>query len=216
MRKLLIMAFCFITIVSYAQTKALTENGDEVILFDDGTWAFADDSLSWGYGDEALLKILNNPNKFSKPASAKFELKSKVMDISFWFDTNVWKSSKLSVNEDAEYQFESRDTELYAIVITERFEIPLETLRSVSIQNIMSAATNVEVLDEEYRVVNGHKVISTRINAVVEGIKISYHIYYYTDESGSMQFMTYTSQNLYQRRKGDMENLLNGLVAAKK
>lgn len=218
MRKsFLTILLCALASICSAQTKALTENGDEVVLYDDGTWLYVNDSLNWLYDEEELaVNLETNPNQFSKPKDAKFELKSKVMDISFWFDSNLWKSSKLSVNDDAEYQFETKDTEIYAIVITERIEIPLETLRTVSLQHIRDAAKNVEILEEEYRIVNGKQVISTRVNALVEGIKISYHIYYYADESGSMQFMVYTSQNLYPRRKGDMENLLNGLVVAKK
>ncbi|HEY8404378.1 MAG TPA: hypothetical protein VIK71_07180 [Flavobacteriales bacterium] len=216
MRKILFFPLLLLTLSLSAQTKALTVYGDEVMLFDDGTWLFVNDSLNQFADEEVTLNLSTNPNKFTKPKDAKFELRSKVMDVAFWFDTRVWKSTKFSFNEDAEYQFESKDKDIYGIVITERIEIPVETLRTISVQNITEVAKSVEIIEEEYREVNGKTVISTRLNVLVEGIKLTYHIYYYSDESGSMQFMTYTSRNLYESSKIEMENLLNGFVASRK
>ncbi len=33
-----------VVLLSFAQTKAVTENGDEALLFDDGTWKSLDDN----------------------------------------------------------------------------------------------------------------------------------------------------------------------------
>lgn len=210
-RILLTLLFTTVSFVVYSQIKALTQYGDEVILYDDGTWKYSNDSV---YFEEELepLAIPTNSKKFSKPSDSKFELKSKVMNLSFWFDSKQWTSTKKSFNEDAEYQFESKGNDVYALAITEGIEVPVESLRGISIENILTSAEDASIVSEEYRVVNGKTVIASTVNATVSGIKITYLFYYYSNESGSLQFMAYTSQNLFSKRKELMENLLNGLV----
>jgi sulfur transfer complex TusBCD TusB component (DsrH family) len=58
---------CFVILCS-AQTKAVTENGDEVLLYDDGTWKSIDDNPT-----EEFIKT--NPAVFTKDKRSSFLLK---------------------------------------------------------------------------------------------------------------------------------------------
>ena len=51
-----------------------------------------------------------------------------------------------------------------------------------------------------------------QMNGTIQGIKFTYFGYYYSNESGSIQFITYISQNLFEQSKEQMEKFLNGIV----
>ena len=70
----------------------------------------------------------------------------------------------------------------------------------------------MKIIKEEYRTINGVKVIMMQMPGTIQGIKFTYYSYYYSNSNGSVQFLTYTSQNLFETYKKKMEDLLNGLV----
>lgn len=73
-------------------------------------------------------------------------------------------------------------------------------------------SADLKIVKEEYRTVNGIKVLLFQMNGTTQGIKFSYYGYYYSNENGSVQFITYASQKLIQTYFEECETLLNGLV----
>lgn len=203
---LLLIVFIFLYTFTNAQQKAVTEEGEEVILYNDGTWAFQDDS----YLKE--IEILVNPNEYTKIENSTFLLKSKRLNIGIWLDPKIWSFSKSNNNADAEYDFQTKEGDLYGMIITEKFEIPLESLRKIAFENAKEGSPDIRVINEEYRTVNGLKVLYLQMNGTMQGIKFSYNGYYYTSTEGSVQFVTFTSQKLIEEYKSLSEELLNGLV----
>ena len=61
--------FLFFNSFCFSQIKAVTETGDEVILFEDGTWKYADTTKT----EKEDISI--NPKKFTKNSTATFLLK---------------------------------------------------------------------------------------------------------------------------------------------
>jgi len=68
----------------------------------------------------------------------------------------------------------------------------------------------LEVKKEEYRVVNGLKVLYLEMNGTIQGMKFVYMGYYYSDAGGSVQLLTYTFQSLAKEVKPDAMEFLNG------
>lgn len=201
---LLILGVLTITF-SEAQIKAVTEKGEEVILFNDGTWEYQNEE------DFRNTEILTNPEKFQKSEESSFLLKSNRLNIGFWLDPKVW-SFKKSTDLDSEYDFQMRDEDLYGMVITEKIEIPLHTLKTIALENGRDVSPDLKLVKEEYRNVNGIRVLHLHMNGTMQGIKVSYYGYYFSNSSGTVQFLTYTSQNLMDSLKLESEKLLNGLV----
>jgi len=200
----------FLTVyTSFAQTKAVTENGDEVILYNDGTWKYKKQNEAT-QGQQS--SIYTNPKKFKKDKDATFLLKSNNIDVGFWLDPSVWSFQKEIETPDIEFELELKDGDLYAMIITEEVEMPLDVLGDIAVENARDAAPDVEVMEREYRTVNGHQVLLQKINGTMQGIKFSYYGYYYSSEKGSVQFVTFTSQNLLDKYMDECETLLNGLV----
>lgn len=189
-----------------AQINAVTDTGDTVILYDNGTWKYLDDSIS----DEKEIKT--NPTAFSTPSESSFLLKSNVLPVGFNLNPKKWTFQKASENDEAEFELILKGEDLYGMILTEKVEIPLVSLRELAIENARLAAPDVYIVTEEYRIVNGNKVLFLQMNGTLQGIKFSYYGYYFSNTHGTVQFITYTAQNLLKEYTNDCDALLNGIV----
>ncbi|HLP71504.1 MAG TPA: hypothetical protein VK155_01290 [Bacteroidales bacterium] len=190
----------------YSQVKAVTETGDEVVLYKDGRWAYVNAP------PDGNREIAVNETMFSKNAASTFLVKSNKVNIGVWINPKDWIFSKGAENEDAEYSFQKRDDDLYALLLTEKTPIPLETLKDIALENAKKVAADAMITSEEYRNVNGLKILMLKMSATIQGIRISYMGYYYSNANGTIQFLTYTGENLAESFSPDIENLLNGLA----
>ena len=160
--------------LAHAQQKAITETGNEVILYEDGTWQYLHEE------DLNAIEIPTNPKKFKKDGESSFLLKSTQLNIGFWLNPKKWSFNKATTNPAAEYELQLKEGDLYGMIITEKIEIPLESLRSIALENWRSIAPDLKIVEEEYRTVNGLKVLLLRMNGSMQGIKFSYYGYYFS------------------------------------
>lgn len=190
-----------------AQQMAVTERGEQVVLHIDGTWEYLP-------GEEFMeTEIPTNPKKFEKDEASNFLIKSSNFNIGFWVNPKTWSFIKSTdLQSAAEYEFELKGEDLYGLAITEKIEIPLTTLKQLAIENARSIAPDMKVVKEEYRNVNGLEVLLLLMHGNMQGIKFAYYGYYYSNENGTVQFITFTSQNLMDKLMEESESLLNGLV----
>lgn len=195
-----------ISFSTFSQTNAVTDYGDRVVLYDDGTWKYIDGK------DIEIKEIPINPNPFKKDETSTFLLKSSIFNVGIWLDTKEWKFNKANNNDDAEYELQLRNQDLYGTVITERLEIPLESLRNIALSNAQDVAPDSKIDHEEYRTVNGIKVLMLEMNGTISGIKFGYKGYYYSNPTGTIQIIIYTSQGLMATYDKNIEKLLNGFV----
>ena len=210
MKNISLLLICLLGInFSFAQTKAITEKGEEVILYDDGTWKYENNE------DINRTNIPTNPNPFKKDNSSTFLLKSNKIGIGFWINPKEWSFNKSKDGSTLEYQLELKKGNLHGAIFVERVEMSLQSLRSLALINAKNAAPDVEIIKEEYRNVNGLEVLFLRMNGTVQGVKFAYYGYYYSSSIGTVQFITYTFKNLMDEYLMDCEKLLNGLVEIK-
>jgi len=193
-------------IIVHAQIKAVTETGEEIFLYEDGTWKYQNED------DFKETEIQTNSKAFKKDDNSTFLLKSNILNIGFWLNPKIWIFRKATDNPDAEYEFQLKNGDLYGMVISEKVEIPLKTLKSIALETGKSAAPDLKIVQEEYRNVNGLKVLLLQMNGTMQGIKFSYYGYYYSSPNGTVQFITYTSQNLLDGYRKECNSLLNGMV----
>ncbi len=208
---LLLLSVLFLNFAQ-AQQKAVTENGEEVTLYDDGTWEYLDKKEKEASEEK---EIPTNTKAFTKSAESTFLLKSNKLNIGFWLNSKKWSFRKAVENPDAEYELQLKNESLYGMIIAEKIEIPLDVLRSVAIENAKSIAPDLKVINEEYRTVNGLKLLHLQMHGSTRGIKFAYYGYYFSNAQGSVQFVAYTTQNLMEEYKPQIEILLNGLVELK-
>ena len=198
-----------LSITTSAQTKAITEKGDEVILYNNHTWKFTDNIKQ----EESIIK--SSGASFTKNKESTFLLKSSRVHMGFWLDPRVWTFGKATSNLSAEYELQQKDASIQAVIIPEKAYIPLENLRDIAITNARVASPDYEVEHTEYRMVNGLKILYIQSKGTISGIKFAFYGYYFTDSVTTIQFI---AMGYEANRKNDQkiaENLLNGLVVVK-
>jgi len=82
-------------------------------------------------------------------------------------------------------------------------------------ENGRAALSDLQIVKEEYRFVNGLKVLFLQMDGTMYGIKISYYGYCFSNTEGTIQFVIYTAQNLLKEYQDECDKLLNGLVQTK-
>jgi len=205
MRKLFLTILLLLAVTSYAGQKAITDTGEIVILNSDGTWEYPDDSKK----AKNIIEI--NKKIFQKPSTSAFLLKSVKNKSAFWINTDKWSFKKEKISEAAEYAFQLKGEDLYGTAITERMDIPIESFVDIALSNAQDEAPDAKIIDQEYRIVNGKKVLYLEITGTMNNIKFAYLGYYYSDVSGVTQFIAYTSNSLINRYKSEINDFLNGL-----
>jgi hypothetical protein len=189
-----------------AQEKAVTEKGEVVVLNSNGTWEYLDNDIT------ETIEIPQNTDKFVKSNNSSFCLKSSKFNVGFWLDPKKWSFEKSVGNEESEYNLDFKDGDLYGLIISERAFIPLETMLVVALENAREIAPDIRIVNKEYRNVNGNKVLLIHMVGTTQGIIFFYYGYYFSNSTGTVQFLTYSSNNVFDEYKNDCEELLNGFV----
>lgn len=205
-RMVLITCLTLFTQLIHAQINAITETGDEVVLYPNGTWNYLNDSIT----EESTIP--HNEKEFIKDQNSTFLVKSKKLNVGIGINPKKWSFSKAIDNEAAEFQFQMRNEDLYAMMITEKVSFPLPTLKNIAIDNARTVSPDIQIIKEEYRKVNGIKVFMMQMKGTIQGVSFFYYGYYYSNTNGTVQLLTYTGDNLFREYSHDMELFLNGLV----
>ena len=205
MKIITISILCLLALNVVASQKAITEEGDVVVLNDDGSWFYEN-------GQVAISEELEvNSTTFSRPNNATFMLKSTKTNSAFWINPRKWKFEKNDNGHDAaEYTLNVKGSDLYGLIISEQLEIAVEELAKIALDNARGAAPDAKIIKKEYRMVNGNKVIYMEMEGTIQSIKFTYFGYYFSNSTGSTQFLAYTGSSLVKKYRADIDNLLNG------
>lgn len=204
--KYAVLAACLIWNVAHAGQRAITDQGHVVILNDDGTWQFEQPDAN------RQIEIETNDAQFLKSETQSFQVKSARNDTTVWIDPKLWSFNKGRDGSASEYQFQLKGADLYGMVITEQIEMGLETLADVAFQNAKNAAPDARIVSQEYRTVNGNKVLHMRMDGTMHGIKFTYLGYYFSNQFGSTQLVSYTATNLVTKYQQQIDAFLNGFA----
>lgn len=194
-----------------AQTKAITDEGREVLLLNNGTWSYVKDSTEVNLSSSDSLKL--NPAKFSKSIGASFLVKSKIFNVGVYMNPTKWTFSGHRDNEkNPEYRFSLKSGEAYVMMVTEQTQVSLEGIRDLALLNAQKASVDIKETAAEYRMVNGLKVLCLKMEGTVKGIKFVYFGYYYSNNNGIVQLLGFSSQQYFKTIQKEIESFLNGLV----
>lgn len=210
MKKILSYAFFIFFFNGNAQIQALTEDGKEVVLFENKTWRFKNES-----DDKLLETITTNPEVFSKDNNSTFLFKSKKINAGIYVNPKLWKVNNYLQAPYVEYIFQNTDNDqLIGMIVSEKIEIPtLKNLKDIQIAAIQKKADFFKLEESEYRNVNGLKVLYMSYIANTKGMDFKFINYYYLTEEGYFAVSSYTLKNNFDKHKTSMERFINGIVA---
>lgn len=183
--------------------RATTQDGREVLLDPKGTWKFAPAAVGKGPDAGAQYRV---------PAASKENVQIPKLKAKIAYNDKRWQLLNKPLNEVASLSFRHVSGDSYAMVIAERVEMPIKTLRDAAVENARAAAQDLKVEREERRTVNGKSVLFLQMSGTVKGIPFVYYNYYHAGPVGSIQIISYTSKNLFEENKADFADLLNGLL----
>ena len=204
MNKYIFLVICMFSFAASASQKAVTDEGEIVILNTNGTWVYQNS------GAEQNDQIFENTNTFTKGEKLNFDLKSNTSGAKFSINPKAWTFKKGNEAQNAEFELKLKDGDLYGMAITERLQIPMPMLAQVAMANALEFAPNAKIVKQEYRIVNGNKVIYMEISGTSQGIKFKYFGYYHSNKSGSTQYLAYTGESLEELYRSDIDDFLNG------
>jgi len=198
------LLFLLLSLTTQASQKAITDEGDIVILNDDGTWVFeSPDTVT-------SVEIPINDAVFSKSPDSSFKLKSVKTNSEIWLNAKKWAFSKGDSDEDAEYNFQLKGEDVYGQLITEKIELDIVTLTNAAFENAKSASADIKIVNREYRVVNGTNVLFMQMQGNIQGSDFTFLGYYFANETGSTQFLIYTGTTLVEQYSNEIYTFLNG------
>lgn len=200
------LSLSFITIPSIAQKKAITENGEEVILYDNATWKSADITPAYETRLDTLI--------VAKKADATFAVKSNKVKCSVWINPKKWSFTTKTFAPSQEYVFnlKNKQQEIMAVLIPERIQIPLSTFTTLALANMKEASPDAHLTREEVRIVNGVTVKMLQIEGTVDGLNFTYRGYYYSGKLGTVQLLAFTYKEFFDEFSSDIDELLSGFA----
>ncbi|WP_028121180.1 hypothetical protein [Epilithonimonas tenax] len=215
MKKITILFLVLTYTLLTSQTKALTEDGREVILLENKTWRFVNET------DERTLDVIEtNEAPFSKTNTSSFLLRSKKVDAGIYLDPKKWKTIKMAVLPTAEYTFQSLinpNIMTLGCLMSENAPVQtLKNLRDLMLASIQSRADYFKLNKSEYRTVNGMKVLFIDYSLNTSGMDFHYIGNYYLTEDGYCNLVAFTYEKEFEKSKSEMLNFINGLVKTEK
>ncbi len=186
---------------AFSQTlRATTDDGRKVLLKENGQWQFVD----------AANSTTDAGNNYEQLKKSMAVFKTKGNKIQVYYNPTVWKQE--AGDDPTRTVFHHKDGDVYGLVIAERVSMTLDALKEVALNNAKSVAPDTRIIFEEMRKVGGKTVLCMQMEGTIDGIPFTYYGYYYTGKAGTLQLLTYTSQNLFSEYQKEMASFLNGLV----
>ncbi len=198
-----VLLICIFIIQTKAQVTAVTEDGRTVILFSNGTWRYLNDSAMLPGIQLTELKI---------PKNAKANIKGEDVMYSLWYDDTKWKVSTDSANKTADCTLEYFNGDILATVITDRIQLSMEKVKTLAINSLKMAGADFKISEEKQIKVNNTQGLLIKIDALIDETPFAYLNGYFSTNLGTVQIITYTGYNLFDRYRRDMTELISGFV----
>jgi hypothetical protein len=166
---------------------AKTADGRVIILSPDGTWK---EFVNVPY-DKKVFHGKNNKYKITYQPE-KWTLKSE--------------------NERGlDCLFHDKGENGFALVVSEKVEVPLSMLSDTIVAHMRKLATSAELINSEKIEISGYQFLKIRLRVTVENVDYIYYGYCGSGEWGTLQFLCYTSKNIFEEVRPIFDELLSGL-----
>jgi hypothetical protein len=124
------------------------------------------------------------------------------------YDPAKWKPQ--AHNEPNVVQLVHTSGDAYMKVIAERLEIEPGHLSEVALTNAKGASTDVKIVSESWRTINGLRTLILRLDGMTNGVRFTFYNQMYSDTSGTVQLAGWTGSNLFNEYRRDFLELFAG------
>jgi hypothetical protein len=183
---------------------ASIQTGETVILHSDGTWEYQNH-------DVITQNIPESINQYYTPKEADKFISNGYVTANLWYDSKKRKYQRTG-NLPLEYYLIFSAGDLYVGFMSEEIQIYIQNLHENLIEKGRNGGTNFVILKDEIRKVNDIAMGYLEFKFYLKGTIWVYTYDYWSGEKGNVVVYAVTSENLYQKKKPDIDNILNGLV----
>lgn len=158
--------------------------------------------------------------EFSGPSSTVSEGANKTLsktriglpygDFALSINPKEWQQAE---NRGGTILFRQVNGDGYAMVITEPAGVPngLSGLKTAILNNTKKNVPDLKVTLDDKRTVAGHEVLVLGMEGTVSGVSLRYLNNAYSGPSGTIQVLTYTGRDVFEKNLPIFTELLNGL-----
>lgn len=205
MKRLLLLYIIILSaLCSNGQITATTADGNKVILYNNGTWKYA---------DSAINTPIEKGGEHFKPFGTNCIIKGQDVKYVVVYDSSLWTLHDTPINVQSDFSMSLKKSETsVALLIPEKSTTTLASLRDIALVNARKSSKNVVILKQEYRKVNKKDMLYLEFTTEVRGFTFLFMAYYYAGPFSCIQFVTYTEISQAEKEKPKMMNLLNGLI----
>ncbi len=162
---------------------------------------------------EVNNQISTSRDQYRKSSTTDLLIKSKKgVKIGLWIDSSIWKLMDRFFNKDFEFTFTAKKGEIYAAFAAETSQMPLELLKTQTHLANLDLDPKAQILEEEYRWVNGLKVLFVKRQVTIKSITFIFMDYYFSSKQGTVKVVTFSSKTLMEKHQLFCEKMMNGLV----
>jgi hypothetical protein len=134
-------------------------------------------------------------------------------NISLKYDPDLWKQA--APHNDGEFVLLHSSGDGHALVIAEPIAVPPASVEDVALANAQAVDPDAKVVFRAKRRVNGADLYFLKIEANVDTVPMVYCGYFYADENGTVQVVTYTAKSILPKYESEFMDFLNGFVVSK-
>jgi hypothetical protein len=124
------------------------------------------------------------------------------------YDSSSWKAEAAS--EPGEHQYEHVSGDLWVKVITERLEIPQDSMEKIVLTNAQSVDPSAKVTRRGVRQVNGQRMLVLEIETTTKGIPFIIYSHNFSDKAGTLQIIAWTGKNLLNEYRSTVDSFVAG------
>jgi len=178
---IVLVFFIFLSKSITGQEIVITERGDSIVLYSNGTWDYYDNYLN---SLDTIPKIRFNHIQYIKSKTSTKKIAGKNLAYELWYNEENWKRVPVGeINLEADIALKYNKGDVYALVIFEEVGLPCENMSKMAIDYAVNAAPDIKMIDQEYRIVNSDTLIWMRMDGTIKGLKLSYYSYYFSNEN---------------------------------
>lgn len=125
-------------------------------------------------------------------------------------DPLKWTLDTIDLSTDSEFLFTGNN--VFLKVIAEELELSYQVLETIILENAQQMDPKATIAEIGFREVNGKNMLWATINAELEGVKFILYFHVYTGSEGTVQLMGWTTENLFDRKIQDFEDVFSSFL----
>lgn len=176
-----------------------------ILAFSGSIGAYAD-FLSDADGEEIPLST----EVHKRSDEARTHVPAPSGNFAVWLDDRVWKRKSPGEQENR-IELSHTNGQAFGAIIGEPLQFPQDALVNVALTNARAQDPDAQVTKQERRMVNGQEVLMIEMDATINKTPFHFYGYYYSDESGTVQVVTWTTRVAFERNRAVFTELLDGL-----